>query len=139
MTTKQDISTFLLRMATASGFLSAVASRLNLWGNRSSGWQNFVSYTAGTNQFLPKSAAPALAVAATIAELSIGLLLLTGYQTKVAATAAAVLTLLFALAMSLSYGIKEPLDYSVFAFSAACFLLSTMPRHIWSMDNFINL
>lgn len=138
MTTKQEIATFLLRIAIGTGFLSAVASRLNLWGSKSSGWQNFVNYTADTNQFLPTNFAPTLAVIATITEISIGILLLIGYQTNTVATAAAILTLLFALAMSFSFGIKEPLDYSVFAFSAACFLLSTIPHHIWSLDNFLN-
>ncbi len=31
MKTRQDIAVFLLRIALATGFLSAVASRLNLW------------------------------------------------------------------------------------------------------------
>jgi len=108
MTTKQEIATFLLRIAIGTGFLSAVASRLNLWGSKSSGWQNFVNYTADTNQFLPTNFAPTLAVVATITEISIGILLLIGYQTNTVATAAAILTLLFALAMSFSFGIKEP-------------------------------
>lgn len=36
-----DVSTLLLRLAIALGFLSAVASRLNLWGKKSSGWNGF--------------------------------------------------------------------------------------------------
>jgi putative oxidoreductase len=44
------------------------------------------------------------------------------------------LTLLFSLAMTFSFGIKEPLDYSVFAFSAAAFLLGTFPIYKWSID-----
>ncbi|WP_228426215.1 DoxX family membrane protein [Chryseobacterium indologenes] len=82
MKTRQDIAVFLLRIALATVFLSAVASRLNLWGARSSGWKSFVQYTAETNSFLPSSFAPFLAILSTIAELSFGLLLLTGYQVK---------------------------------------------------------
>ncbi|WP_426479632.1 DoxX family membrane protein [Chryseobacterium sp. CBSDS_008] len=137
MKTQQEIAVFLLRIALASGFLSAVASRLNLWGARSSGWEKFVSYTAETNSFLPQSWASAIAVLSTAAELSLGILLLLGYQVKMTAWGASVLTLLFAVAMSISFGIKEPLDYSVFVFSAAAFLLSNFSRHIWSLDQFL--
>jgi len=138
MTNKQKIAAFLLRIGIASGFLSAVASRLHFWGDRSSGWQSFVAYTAETNSFLPKTMAPLLAVLATIAELSCGILLLLGYQTKIVATCAAMLTLLFALAMSFSFGVKEALDYSVYAFSAGCLLLSTIPKHILSVDSVLH-
>ncbi|WP_260394431.1 hypothetical protein [Elizabethkingia anophelis] len=46
MKARQDIAVFLLRIALAVGFLSAVSSRLNLWGVQSSGWSKFVRYTA---------------------------------------------------------------------------------------------
>ncbi|MBV4360637.1 DoxX family membrane protein [Pinibacter aurantiacus] len=138
MTTKQDISSFSLRIALSAGFLSAVASRLSLWGSHSSGWQNFVNYTAQTNSFLPKSCAPLLAVLSTLAELSLGLLLLIGYRTSIVALCAAILTLLFSIAMAISFGIKEPLDYSAFAFSAGAFLLSSVPAGKWSIDQFLN-
>jgi len=137
MATKQDISSLFLRMALSAGFLSAVASRLGLWGSHSSGWRNFVNYTAQTNSFLPKSFAPLLAVLSTIAELSLGLLLLVGYRTNLVALFAAILTLLFSIAMAVSFGIKEPLDYSAFAFSAGAFLLSGVPAHKWTIDQFL--
>ncbi|WP_312993548.1 hypothetical protein [Chryseobacterium flavum] len=76
MKTHQDIAVFLLRIALAFGFLSAVASRLSLWGPRSSGWKKFIDYTAETNSFLPSSWAFPIAVLSTAAELSIGILLL---------------------------------------------------------------
>jgi hypothetical protein len=50
---------------------------------------------------------------------------------------ASFLTLLFAFAMTYSFGIKEPLDYSVFAFSAGAFLLATMPYFKWSIDQLL--
>lgn len=138
MKTQQDAATFLLRIALAFGFLSAVASRLNLWGTRSSGWKNFVHYTAETNSFLPQSWAASIAVLSTTAELSIGILLLVGFQVKRTAWCASILTLFFAIAMSISFGIKEPLDYSVFVFSAGAFLLSSFSRFEWSLDQFLN-
>lgn len=136
MRTRQDIAIFLLRIALAAGFLSAVASRLNLWGTHSSGWKNFVSYTAEVNSFLPSSWASVLAVLSTIVELIIGLSLLVGFQIRKMALFASILTLLFAVSMSISFGCKEPLDYSVFVFSAGAFLLSTFPKNIWSLEQF---
>jgi len=138
MKTQQDTAAFLLRIALAFGFLSAVASRLNLWGARSSGWKNFVHYTTETNSFLPQSCASSIAVLSTAAELSIGMLLLLGFQVKRTAWCASILTLFFAIAMSFSFGIKEPLDYSVFAFSAGAFLLSTFSRFAWSLDHLLH-
>lgn len=138
MKTQQDAAIFLLRIALAFGFLSAVASRLNLWGTRSSGWKNFVHYTVETNSFLPQSWASSIAVLSTAAELSIGVMLLLGFQVKRTAWCASVLTLFFATAMSFSFGIKESLDYSVFVFSAGAFLLSTFPRYTWSLDQLLH-
>jgi putative oxidoreductase len=138
MRIQQDIATLLLRIALASGFLSAVASRLNFWGKQSSGWQNFSSYTEQVNSFVPKNFIPTIAVASTFLELVFGLLLLIGYQTSYVAYASALLTLLFAIAMTYSFGIKEPLDYSVFAFSASAFLLATFHHYKWSIDQFLN-
>jgi uncharacterized membrane protein YphA (DoxX/SURF4 family) len=133
----QDIATLFLRLALASGFLSAVASRLNLWGKHSSGWSNFLTYTANVNSFAPKSIIPAIAVSSTILETVLGILLLFGYKTNYAAWGAAILTLLFAFAMAWSFGLKEPLDYSVFGVSAAAFLLATMPFYKWSIDQLL--
>jgi uncharacterized membrane protein YphA (DoxX/SURF4 family) len=132
-----NIATLLLRLSLAAGFLSAVASRLGLWGRQSSGWSNFLDYAAQVNSFAPKTIIPAIAVTATILEISLGILLLIGFKTNYAAYSAALLTLLFACAMTYSSGIKEPLDYSVFAFSAGAFLLATMPGHAWSIDQLL--
>lgn len=131
---KTDISTFLLRVALAAGFLSAVASRLGGWGSASSGWSNFLTYAAQVNSFAPKAAIPTIAILSTVLETGLGLLLLIGFKTRYAAYGAALLSLLFALAMSYSFGIKEPLDYSVWAFSAAAFLLAQQTNYRWSVD-----
>jgi putative oxidoreductase len=135
----QDIATLFLRIALAAGFLSAVASRLGWWGKQSSGWKNFLEYTGEVNSFAPANIIPILAVVSTALEIVFGILLLIGYQTRWAAFGAAILTLLFALAMSWSLGIKNPFDYSVFAVSAAAFFLATMPEYRWSIDQVIAL
>jgi len=137
MKNSQDIAVLFLRISLAAGFLSAVASRVGLWGKHSSGWSNFVSYTAQVNSFAPKSIIPSIAVASTILETAFGIMLLAGYKTGYAAAGAALLTFLFFIAISLSAGIKEPLDYSVLAFSAGCFLLATMPYYKWSLDQLL--
>jgi putative oxidoreductase len=133
MNTQQNLASLLLRLALASGFLSAVASRLNLWGNQSSGWQNFLSYTEQVNSFVPENFIPTLAVTSTVLEFLLGILLLVGYKMRYVASYAAILTSLFALAMTISFGIKEPIDYSVFVFSAAAFLLANFPTNKWSI------
>lgn len=134
----QNLASLLLRFGLSFGFSSAVASRLSLWGAKSSGWNNFLEYTAQVNSFLPKSIVPTVAVTSTVLETVIAMMLLVGFKTSYAALAAAILTLLFAIAMGFSFGVKEPLDYSVFAFSAGAFLLATMPYYKWSIDQLLN-
>ncbi len=134
----QDTASFLLRLALAAGFLSSIASRLGFWGQQSSGWENFLSYTAEVNSYAPASFVPFLAIAATILETGFGILLLIGLKTLYAAIGSGFLTLLFALAMSYSSGVKSPLDYSVFVFSASAFLLATVTQYRWSIDEKLN-
>jgi putative oxidoreductase len=133
----QNTATLLLRFALAMGFLSAVSSRLGLLGSHSSGWESFLVYVGKVNSFAPEGAVLILAIASTIFEAGFAILLLIGYQIRWISVGAAALTLAFALAMTYSFGLKDPLDYSVFAFSAAAFLLSTVPKYPWSIDDLI--
>jgi len=130
----QDYAAFLLRIALAAGFISAVSSRLGFWGSYSSGWESFLAYAEKVNSFAPKNCIPTIAITATIAESLLALLLLVGYQTRLASIGAAILTFLFALAMTYSFGVKDPLDYSVFVFAMGAFLLATMENYKWSLD-----
>ncbi|MBT1690766.1 DoxX family membrane protein [Dawidia soli] len=127
----------LLRLALSATFLSAVASRLSLWGARSGGWKNFLDYTAQTCSWAPAGWIPFLAVTATALEITFALLLFVGYQTPWAALGSAVLTFLFAVSMAYSFGLKEPLDYSVFVFSAAALLLASLKDFPWSIDQLL--
>jgi len=114
------------RVALAAAFLSGIASRFGWWG-RDVGYGNFdgfVRYTAEVNSFMPAATIPALAWAATAAELVLGVTLLVGVWPRWTALASALLLLLFGVAMAISMGIKEPLDYSVFSASAAAALLA---------------
>lgn len=112
------------RWALGAAFLSGIASRFGLWGE-GVGYGNFagfVAYTAEVNAFMPAFTIPFLAWAATLAELGLGVALLAGVWRRWVATGSAALLALFAIAMTISMGLKEPLDYSVFS-AAACALL----------------
>ena len=73
---------------------------------------------------MPAWTIPFLAWAATAAEFSFGLALVLGIWLRWAALGSSVLLLLFAAAMAISFGIKSPLDYSVFSASAGALVLS---------------
>jgi uncharacterized membrane protein YphA (DoxX/SURF4 family) len=111
------------RLALGSAFLSAVASRLGLWGPQGS-FAGFLRYTAEVNSFMPAATIPFLAYAATIAELTLGIALIGGLKLRWVAMGGALLLALFGTAMAISLGVKSPLDYSVFSASAAALLLA---------------
>jgi putative oxidoreductase len=73
---------------------------------------------------MPASTIPFLAWAATVAELAFGLALLLGIWLRWAAFGSSILLLLFGTAMAISFGIKSPLDYSVFSASAGALILA---------------
>ena len=114
------------RISLGAAFLSAVADRFGLWG-KYGGWGNFASftrYTAQVNSFMPASIIPFLAWAATAAELLLGIGLILGLWLRWVAFGAATLLFLFGAAMAISFGIKSPLDYSVFSASAGALLIA---------------
>ena len=118
--------TLFARLALGAAFLSGIASRFGWWGAGVGygSWANFVKYTGEVNAFMPRAAIPYLAVAATVAELVLGVALVIGYRLRWTALASAALLALFGLAMAVSFGPKEPLDYSVFSACAAALLLA---------------
>ena len=120
------------RIALSAAFLSGIASRFGLYpaGAGYGNFANFMKYTAQVNSFMPASTIPFLAWAATAAELFFGIALLLGIWPRWIALGSAILLALFGIAMAISFGVKEPLDYSVFSASAAAVLLvlETQPR-----------
>jgi uncharacterized membrane protein YphA (DoxX/SURF4 family) len=110
------------RWALGAAFLSAVASRLGIWGGGS--WDRFLAYTAEVLSFLPHAAVRPCAYAATALELGFGVALVGGLRVREVALAASALLAIFGTAMAISFGIKSPLDYSVFSASAAALLLA---------------
>lgn len=136
----QNTASFFLRLAIAAGFLSAVVDRFGYWGvNGSKGvawgdWQHFVNYTNVLLPLATASVANIFAIAATMAEASLAVLLTLGFYTRWAALCTGFLGLAFALSMTLTLGIKSPLDYSVFVLSGAGFLLASVEEYGWSLD-----
>lgn len=114
------------RFALGVSFLSAVADRFGLWGKLGT-WGNFAifeQYTAKLLFMLPQFSISFFAWAATIAEIVLGVALVLGIWPRWVAWSSALLLALFAMAMTLSLGIKRPLDYSVFSASACAVLLA---------------
>jgi len=133
-------SSIFLRVALAVSFLSAVADRFGLWGAFGEphvAWgtfARFVTYTGIVNWFLPRPAAPTLAIISTCAETVLGILLLLGWQTRTTALLSGGLLLLFAIAMTGALGIKAPLDASVFSAAGGAFLLASCAEYPLSID-----
>ncbi len=74
---------------------------------------------------------------ATAAELSLGLLLLVGWYTRVTTLLSGLLLLVFGVAMALGLGVKAPLDYSVFSGAGGAFLLANCERFPFSVDELL--
>ncbi|MGH9913816.1 MAG: DoxX family membrane protein [Pyrinomonadaceae bacterium] len=135
-----DYSVVFLRLALGIGFLSAVTDRFGLWGaygQPNVAWgdfSRFVDYTGELNWFAPPALLPALAWTATFAEALLGLALVLGLFTRVAALLSGLLLLVFALTMTFALGIKAPLNFSVYAASAGGFLLAAYGRYPLSID-----
>lgn len=114
------------RLALGTAFLSAVASRFGLWDKTFDlkHFSNFLQYAAEVNSFLPSSMIPLVAWMATVAETSFGILLILGLWPRWVALASAILLAMFGTAMAISFGVKSPMDYSVFSASGAAALLA---------------
>jgi len=141
----QPPMTVYLRVALAASFLSAVGDRFGLWGpfgQASVAWGEFgrfLAFVGKLNWFVPEGLWPPLAAISTVAELSLGLLLLFGLWTRVAAVLSALLLLVFALEMIVGVAPEAPLSASVWSASAGAALLATLPEpgSIWSLDNLL--
>lgn len=114
------------RLALGAAFLSAVAARFGLWDKTLDlkHFASFIHYTAQVLSFVPSSLVPLSAVAATIAETTLGILLILGLWPRWVGLASALLLAMFGTAMAISLGLESPMDYSVFSASGAAILLS---------------
>ena len=111
----RNMSSVVLRLGLGLGFLSAVADRFGLWGpfgERNVEWGNysrFLDYTQTLNGYWPTSLIPTLGAVATGAEILFGLLILTGWHTRIAARLSGGLLIVFATTMTISLGVKSVL------------------------------
>ena len=115
------------RIALGSSFLSGIADRFGLWPARYEGYGNFAGflrYTAKVNAFMPPWTIPYLGWAATVGEFTLGVALLVGCWLRWVSVASAVLLVLFGTSMAFSFGLKSPLDYSVYSAAAASTMLA---------------
>ncbi|MDR0194113.1 MAG: DoxX family protein [Myroides sp.] len=139
---KTTITQLFLRIAISISFLSAVGDRLGYWGkpgelNVSWGnWENFLAYSNSLNSFFSPTYGQVLALLATLSEITLAVMLLIGFKIKHSAIASGILLTLFAVAMSLSIGIKVSFDYSVWIGASACFLLSGITYYPYSLDSY---
>jgi putative oxidoreductase len=131
-----------VRVAVATAFLSAVADRLGYWGGPGSpnaswgNWENFLVYSNQLNFFVSEQLGELLAITATVLEVVFALLLLIGYKTQATAILSGILLTLFAMAMTVAFGIKSTFTYSVWIGASACFLLATINMYNYSLDNY---
>ncbi|WP_121810107.1 TQO small subunit DoxD [Mucilaginibacter kameinonensis] len=139
----QKLSSIYLRVAIGISYLWEVADRLGLFGPNGhphvgwGDWKHFVAYAKQVMSFLPESIVNPLATIATIGEGGFGLLLILGLFTRMAAIGSGILSLCFAIAMAISFGIESPLGYSVFTLSAASFLLASLTQYSWTLDKWL--
>jgi len=133
-----------LRLALGAGFILAVLDRFGMlglpgeanvsWGN----WGNFISYANHLMPYFNKNMANFMGSIATLLETVLGIFLIIGYKTKLAAYSTGILTALFAISMLLFSGYRVPFTYSVFSYSAGSFLLALVPYYRWSVDNVLH-
>lgn len=114
------------RIALGAAFLSAVAARFGLWHGTfdMEYFGKFLQYAAEVNSFMPSAVIPLLAWTATVAETTLGLLLILGLWPRWVSLGSAILLAIFGTAMAVSFGLKSPMDYSVFSASGAAVLLT---------------
>jgi putative oxidoreductase len=123
---------WVVRLALAASFLSAVADRLGLWGPPGTSgvsWGSvgrYEEYVAKLNWFLPRALTSPAGWAATVAEVLIAVGLVVGWRLRWFALAAGLLLIAFAATMSVALGPKPPLDYSVPSAAGAALLLAVV-------------
>ena len=86
--------------------------------------------------FLPQPMIPTLAVLATCVELGLGLLLVLGSQTRIAAACSGIILIAFAfgLAMTAALSLEAPLGFSVFSAAGGSLFPATCSSLPYSVD-----
>jgi uncharacterized membrane protein YphA (DoxX/SURF4 family) len=129
----------LARVLMAAEFLLAVCDRFGVFGPVGGGvswgdFAHFVAYTRTVASYAPARVAPVLAILATIAEIGLGLALLLGVRTRLAALGATGLLLIYGVSMTVSMPAAEQFHYAVFVLCAGMLALSTVDTTAVSVD-----
>jgi uncharacterized membrane protein YphA (DoxX/SURF4 family) len=101
---------WVVRLALAASFLSAVADRLGLWGPPGAAdvaWSSvprYQEYVAQLNWFLPAGLVPVVGWAATACEVMLAIGLLIGWRLHWVAFVAGILLTVFAVMMAVALG-----------------------------------
>jgi uncharacterized membrane protein YphA (DoxX/SURF4 family) len=133
-----NVIKLFLRIAISLSFLSAVADRFGLWGEKYSAWgnwNNFIHYAKVINPWLPDIAVNIIGALSTGAEIIFAICLLVGYKTEFFAKLSGFLLLIFGLSMTFSTGIKGAFDASVFSASAGAFALGLLKYKFLEVDS----
>lgn len=83
--------------------------------------------------FLARPVTNVMAIIATASELVFAVMLIVGYQIKLAAIGRFLLTFAFARCIFTFANYRGPFNYSVFVVSASSLLLATLPAYKWSI------
>ena len=138
-----DLLSLGSRAALGVSFLLSVSDRLGFYGNpgeRGVSWgtfERFLGYVAKVNAVAPAWMIPFLGTAATVLELLFGVTLVLGLALRWAAFGSAGLLFLFGSAMAISFGIKSPFDYSVFAAMCCALFLGLAGSNRWTVDSLL--
>lgn len=126
------LAAIFLRLALAAGFLSAVADRFGLWGPAGTpgvawgGFEAFLAYTGDLLWYLPAGLIEASGWGATVLETVLAIGLLLGVRLRLCAFASGALLTVFAVTMTVAFGVEPPLSYSVWTAAAGAFLLGSL-------------
>jgi uncharacterized membrane protein YphA (DoxX/SURF4 family) len=122
-------------VALALDFAGAVADRFGIFGGPGrpgvswGSWAAFVDYTQVLLLGVPRPLAVAAAVLATIVEVTLGVLLLSGYQRRWVGKAAAGLLVVYLISMAASGGLDPIATYAVPVLVGGALLISASPAH----------
>jgi hypothetical protein len=112
-----------LRLSLAAAFQSAVADRFGWWAPFGQGsWGSMDAFAGYAHQLVPFASGWFLTVivwGATVTEVGLGVLLLTGWRPILVGTATCLALTIFGTAMAVSLGLESPLSYSVFTAASA--------------------
>lgn len=97
-------------VADRLGLLGKAGNMGVVWGN----FDTFLDYTATLNAWMPRAVSDILGYVATIIEIILGLLLMTGIRLKEASLVSASLLFIFTLSMAVSLGVSSALDFIIF-------------------------